>query len=122
MWLVARGVVQGHVFPRHEEEDGGDVAAIGDGADAPSFFERCGIGVRSERLDGRNVGEGQEGHDGVLKLDRDENGAGCCHTILKGWLASRSFVGRLRSLSMLHIRSVDEGECSGQSKGGSWGR
>ncbi len=84
MWLVAGGVVQGHVFSRHEEEDGGDIAAVGDGADAPSFFERCGVGVRSERLDRRNVTEGQEGHDGVVTLHRDGNEPGVLHTTLKG--------------------------------------
>lgn len=58
MWLVAGEVVEYHVFARDDEEDGGDVTAIGHGADVPGIFEGGGIGVRSERVDGRNVGEG----------------------------------------------------------------
>lgn len=39
------GVVERHVGAGDEEEEGGDVAAVGDGADAPVIFEDCAVGV-----------------------------------------------------------------------------
>ncbi len=53
--LGAGGVVDAHVLARDEEEERGDVAAVGDGADAPCVFEGGGVAVAAQGGDGRDV-------------------------------------------------------------------
>lgn len=83
--LVEGGVSTAHVLARDEEEERGDVAAVGDGTDAPGVFENGFVGVRREGFDGCGVGKGKGHGCGRLLLGRfgGERSCGACRVLFE---------------------------------------